>query len=152
MPLASLADRGPNSFLEVKFGDPLSEAQRLHPLGSSETSPYGWDSYRVIDIAAGAARYQWVIYEFTPDHGMQLVVARFTPDSRDQILQELHKTLGSPNRPDDSGSAEASSATWATANGATIRFDWPGRQLVLVGPHGLSLEEDVTLRGQLDDQ
>jgi len=145
-------NESPNSFLDVKFGDPLSEAQRLHPLGSNETIPHGWDSYRLTDVAAGVARYEWVIYEFTSDHGMQLVVARFTPDSRDQVLQELHKTLGSPNTSTESSSAEAPSATWTTADGARIKFDWPGRQLVLVGPYGQSLEREVALRGQLDDQ
>jgi len=150
VPLAMPSSRGPSSFLDVRFGNSLVEAQRLHPLGSVETSPYGSEAYRLTDVVAGAASYQWVIYEFTPGYGMQMAVARFNLDSSDQIFEELHKTFGNPELSNGASSADASIDTWLMANGTSVKFDGPHRQLVLVGAHGKALEADVALREQLE--
>jgi hypothetical protein len=151
VPLATPSSRGPNSFLGVNFGNSLMDAEKLHPLGSAEISPRGSEAYRLTDVVAGAASYQWVIYEFTSGHGMQLVVARFNPDSSDQIFEELHKTFGNPGLSDGASSADASIDTWLTAGGTSVKFDGPHRQLIMVGEHGKSLELDVALRAQLQN-
>ena len=151
VPLAMPSSRGPSSFLGVKFGNSLMDAEKLYPLGSAETSPYGSEAYRLTDVVAGAASYQWVIYEFTPGHGMQMAMARFNPDSSDEIFEELHKTFGNPGLSNGASSAGASIDTWLMANGTSVKFDGPHRQLVMVGAHGKSLEPDVALREQLQN-
>ena len=140
------SSRGPSSFLGVKFGNSLIDAEKLHPLGSADTSPYGSEACRLTDVVAGAASYQWVIYEFTAGHGMQMVVARFNPDSSHQTFEELHKTFGNPELSNGASSADASIDTWLMANGASVKLDGPHRQLVVVGTYGKSLEVDVALR------
>jgi len=151
IPLAMPSSRGPNSFLGVTFGDSLMDAEKLHPLGSAEISPYGSEAYRLTEVVAGPASYEWVIYEFTSGHGMQMVLARFNPDSSDQIFEELHKTFGNPELSDGAGSADASIDTWLMASGTSVKFDGPHRQLIMVGAHGKSLEVDVALRQQLQN-
>lgn len=151
VPLAMPSSRGASSFLDVEFGNSLQDVERLHPLGSVETSPYGSEAYRLTDVVAGVASYRWVIYEFAPGHGMQMVVARFDPDSGDQIFEELHKTFGNPDLSNGASSADASIDTWLTAGEASVKFDGPHHQLVMVGAHGKSLEADVALREQLQN-
>jgi hypothetical protein len=144
----ALNSSGPRSFLGVRFGTSLAQAQNLYPLGSAETSPYGADAYRLSGVGFGEANYESVAYEFTPTHGMQLVVARFSPESGDPILSELKKSLGTPV---ESGASDSprSVATWAAPNGVTVTFDGPNRWLVLIGPYGTALEPDVKLRQAL---
>jgi hypothetical protein len=150
-PLELEASRGPSSFLGVKFGRSLAEVQKLHPLGSTETSPYGADAFRLTDAVAGEAKYDSVIYEFAPRHGMQMVLVRFAPESRDLIFDGLRKTLGAPDKATATDTAEGPSATWKATNGASAEFDGPNHWFILVGPYGKPLEVDISLRSQLQD-
>ena len=53
VPLPIPSSRGPSSFLSVEFGNSLMDAEKLHPLGSTETSPFGSEAYRLTDVVAG---------------------------------------------------------------------------------------------------
>lgn len=137
--------------MSVGFGSSLSQTEMLHPLGSRETSPYGADAYTLTNAGAGAVKYESVIFEFTHDHGMQMVLARFAPGSADLLLEELHKTLGTPNSSNESATPEQSEASWDTAGGVRVNFIGPRRRLIMLGPYGKSLQSDIELRDQIGD-
>jgi hypothetical protein len=150
-PLATSANQGPSAFMGVRFGLTLAQTQQLHPTGDPETSPYGADAYRLADVSVGDAKYDSVVYEFTNNHGMQMVIAQFLAGSGDLILDDLRKTLGAPDTSSDTDSTDGPSLIWHTASGVNVQFDGPKRQLILLGPYGKSLEGDINLRNQLRD-
>jgi hypothetical protein len=135
----------------VRFGLSLAQTQQLHPTGDPQTSPYGAAAYRLADVSAGDAKYDTVVYEFTEDHGMQLVIAEFSDGSGDLILDDLRKTLGAPDASSGSDSTQGPSLIWHTVSGVNVQFDGPMRQLIMLGPDGKSLEGDISLRNQLRD-
>lgn len=140
-----------NSFMDVPFGRTLPQAEMVHPLGSRETSPYGADAYTLTNVDAGGVKYESVTYEFTSDHGMQIVLARFAPGYDGPILEQLRKTLGPPDKSDGSASGQ-NQATWNTASGVRVSLDASARRLILIGPYGKPLEPDIALREQADPQ
>ena len=138
------------SFLDVRFGDSLSQVQMLRPRGSVETSPYGADAYTLKAVDAEGVHYEFATFEFTSQQGMQLVFARFSPMSADTIFQRLRDNLGQPTTgaaPADS-SPQTAQAVWRTQDGATVRFVGAQRYLIIVGPYGKSLEPDIKLRSE----
>jgi hypothetical protein len=148
---APAGSRDVNSFMGVHFGRTLPQAEMVHPLGSRETSPYGADAYTLTNVDAGGVKYESVTYEFTSDHGMQIVLARFAPGYEGPIIEQLRKTLGPPGKSDGSGSGQ-NQTTWNTASGARVSFDASARRLILIGPYGKPLEPDIALREQAEAQ
>ena len=138
------------SFRDVRFGRPLPQTELLYPLGDPETSPYGADAYTLRNVEVDGAKYESVVFEFTHDHGMQMVFARFATGSGDAILEQLRKNLGSPVESVAGDLPDQREVTWKTASGVKISFDGPGRHLILIGPYGDSLEPDVNLRRQME--
>lgn len=136
------------SFLGVRFGATLAEVQRVFPGGIPETSPYGADAFRIANVNAGAATYKSVIYEFVEGQGMQLALARFDALSAKAVLDELQQSLGQPTRTDSRPGAPAEQALWRAPAGVSVRYDGGEGLLVIVGPHGASLEPDIKLRAQ----
>jgi hypothetical protein len=140
-----------NSFVGVRFGRTLQQVEIAHPLGSRETSPYGADAYTLTNVEAGGVKYESVTYEFTADRGMQIVLARSAPGYEDPIVQQLRKTLGPPDKSDGNGAVQ-NPVTWNTASGARVSFDRSARRLILIGPYGKSLESDIGLREQAEEE
>jgi len=140
------------SFLDVRFGDSLFRVQMLHPGGNIETSPYGADAYTLKDVDAQGVHYEFATFEFSSAHGMQLVFARFSPESADTVFKRLSDNLGAPStggEPADS-SPDTIDAAWGTSDETMVRFVGPRRYLIIVGPYGKSLEPDIKLRSEAE--
>ncbi|MGB0060054.1 hypothetical protein [Candidatus Binatus sp.] len=140
------------SFLDVRFGDSLYRVQNRFPNGSLETAPYGADTYRLENIEVDGVRYQRVKYEFTSYSGMQLVMAWFTPDSSEQVLEKLIAAIGAPTEQDSAkGSAPADTrAMWRLPHGERVVFDGPKRFVAVLGPGGGPLRQDEAENEALD--
>ncbi|MGB9383080.1 hypothetical protein [Candidatus Binatus sp.] len=140
------------SFLDVRFGDSLYRVQNRFPDGSLETAPYGADTYRLENIEVDGVRYQRVKYEFTSYSGMQLVMAWFTPDSSEQVLEKLIAAIGAPTEQDSAkGSAPADTrAMWRLPHGERVVFDGPKRFVAVLGPGGGPLRQDEAENEALD--
>jgi hypothetical protein len=132
------------SFLDVRFGDSLYRVQNRFPNGSLETAPYGADTYRLENIEVDGVRYSQVKYEFTSYSGMQLVMAWFTPDSSEKVLEKLIAAVGAPTEQDSAkGSAPADTrAMWRLPHGERVVFDGPKRFVAVLGPGGGPLRQD----------
>lgn len=139
------------SFLDVRFGDSLYRVQNRFPNGSLETAPYGADTYRLENIEVDGVRYQRVKYEFTSYSGMQLVMAWFTPDSSEQVLEKLIAAIGAPTEDSAKGSAPADTrAMWRLPHGERVVFDGPKRFVAVLGPGGGPLRQDEAENEALD--
>lgn len=138
------------SFLDVRLGDSLYQVQMLQPRGNIETSPYGADSYSLRGVDAGGVHYEFATFEFTSAHGMQLVFARFSPESAGIVFGRLRENLGPPSSGGESAdsSPETIEAVWRTSDDTVVRFVGPRRYLIIVGPYGKSLEPDIKLRSE----
>ncbi|MFZ0890250.1 MAG: hypothetical protein WA005_17560 [Candidatus Binataceae bacterium] len=140
------------SFLDVRFGDSLLQVQMLHPRGNIETSPYGADDYTLKSVDAEGVHYEFASFEFSSGHGMQLVFARFSPESAGTVFERLRDNLGAPStggEPADS-SPQTTDAAWRTSDETVVRFVGPRRYLIIVGPYGKSLEPDIKLRSEAE--
>ncbi|HYL57832.1 MAG TPA: hypothetical protein VEU51_03100 [Candidatus Acidoferrales bacterium] len=136
------------SFLDVRFGDSLYRVQTRFPSGVMQTAPSGADIYRIDKIEVDSIHYTQVDYEFTSQMGMQLVVARFTPESAGQVLAKLVQAVGPPTQqtnPNGSDPAGAR-ASWQLAHGERVIFDGPRRFVAVIGPGGGSLKLDIEVR------
>lgn len=140
------------SFLDVRFGDSFYRVQNRFPSGVMETAPYGADTYRINNIEVDSIRYEQVKYEFTTYSGMQLVMARFTPDSSGKVLQKLIQAVGPPSEQNSSkGSAPADTqAFWQLPHGERVVFDGPKRFVAMLGPGGGPLKQDAIENEALD--
>ena len=140
------------SFLDVRFGDSLYRVQNRFPNGSLETAPYGADTYRLENIEVDGVRYSQVKYEFTTYSGMQLVMAWFTPDSSEQVLEKLIAAVGPPTEQDSAkGSAPADTrALWRLPHGERVVFDGPKRFVAVLGPGGGPLKQDEAENEAID--
>ena len=140
------------SFLDVRFGDSLYRVQNRFPNGSLETAPYGADTYRLENIEVDGVRYSRVKYEFTSYSGMQLVMAWFTPDSSEQVLEKLIAAIGAPTEQDSAkGSAPADTrAMWRLPHGERVVFDGPKRFVAVLGPGGGPLKQDEAENEAID--
>jgi len=136
------------SFLGVRFGEMYDEVQRRYPEGASETSPYGAPAYKLSDVRAGSIEYRVVIYEFTEDSGMQLVVAHFTSSSTGDVYQQFKNALGEPSSSGGTNTADPTTVTasWNLAPGDTVTFNGPAHSLVMLGAKGEALKQDIELR------
>ncbi len=134
-------------FLGVKFGEKFEDVERRYPEGAPETSPYGAPAYKLTNISAGSIEYRTVIYEFSEDDGMQLVIAHFTPSSTGEVYQQLKSALGEPSSSGGTSAADPSTvaAAWQAAAG-TVTFNGPASSLVMLGAGGHALEQDIELR------
>lgn len=126
----------------------MADAQRVFPGGIAETSPYGAEAFRVTNANAGAATYKTVVYEFAPGQGMQLALAHFDSLSAKAVFDGLQQSLGQPTRTDGQSGSPSDQAVWRTPAGVSVRYDGDKGLLVIVGPHGASLEPDIKLRAQ----
>ena len=136
------------SFLDVRFGDSLNRVQTRFQSGVMQTSPSGADIYRIDNIEVDSIRYVQVDYEFTSQMGMQLVIARFTPDSAGKVLEELVQAVGPPSKQSNpTGSDPANArASWDLVHGERVIFDGPKRFVAVIGPGGGSLKVDLAVR------
>jgi hypothetical protein len=141
------------SFLDVRFGDSLYRVQNRFPSGTMQTAPYGADTYRISNIEVDSIRYEQVKYEFTSYSGMQLVMAWFTPDSGEKVLQKLVQAVGPPTEQNSSrGSTPADiQAFWQLPHGERVIYDGPKRFVAVLGPGGGPLRQDATENEALDN-
>ena len=140
------------SFLDVRFGDSMYRVQNRFPNGSIETAPYGADTYRLNNIEVDSIRYQQIKYEFTTYSGMQLVMAWFTADSSEKVLEKLIKAIGAPTEQNSAkGSAPADTqAVWRLPHGQRVVYDGPKRFVAVLGPGGGPLKQDAIENETLD--
>lgn len=145
-----LAPRGAprlNSFLGVRLGDTPADVEQRHPAGAVETSPTGALTYRIDGLRAGSIEYQSVFYEFAKGSGMQLVMARFAPESAGPLYDALKQALGKPSSLSGGEAGPAGlEAVWDPDGSERVAFSGPLRRLTIVGPRGAPLEEDIRMR------
>jgi hypothetical protein len=136
------------SFLDIHFGAQLVEVQERYPMGAVETSPYGAEAYRIERLRSEQLHYDTVIYEFTVHTGMQLAIATFAPDSTGGVFDELSKALGAPTAQKQLGASgtDGVEATWELPHGERVTFDGPNRRIVMLGPAGSPLKQDIAIR------
>jgi len=142
------------SFLGVRFGERLSSVRLRYAAGRVETSPYGAEAYRLSGVAADSVRYETVIYEFTEEGGMQLVMAKFSASSTEAVFRQLHRALGAANSVKPRGGAsdpQAVLAWWQLGGGGQVRFSGRRRVVVMLGPEGAALTHDIELRTAAGD-
>ncbi len=148
LPLTPPGEPRLKSFLGVSLGEPLADVELRYRDGSLETSPTGEQTYRIDGVRAGSIEYQTVRYEFVDGSGMQLVLARFAPESAGPVYDALKQALGKPSSlsgPETLGPAKLK-AVWERAGSEQVSFSGPLRRLAIVGPWGAILKEDIRMR------
>lgn len=140
------------SFLGVKFGEKLYRVQMELPDGSVETSPYGAECYRVEHVQAGAVRYESVLFEFTDNTGMQLLIGRFAPSSGAEVRSQLERALGQPNSvaPSKGHLPEETDVSRELPHNEQVIFKGLEHRVVVIGPAGGPLKPDLDLRTASD--
>lgn len=136
------------SFLGVRFGESLLDVQRRYPAGIAQTSPGGAPAYEIENASAGAIKYESVTYEFTAGGGMQLVLARFNPTWAADVYRQLEQSMGKPSKSNGVAADDASKlqASWQVPAGESVTFSGPAHSIVILGPSGESLQDDIRLR------
>ncbi|HYB91445.1 MAG TPA: hypothetical protein VEC38_10400 [Candidatus Binataceae bacterium] len=136
------------SFLGVRFGESLARVEREHPGGAIDTSPYGADLYRIENVQADSAGYESVDYEFTKNLGMQAAIATFSHTASGDVLRSMEAALGAPGvlRPRSAAGPDTLEASWEMPHGAKAMFLGPARKVVMLGPAGSSLRNDIALQ------
>lgn len=140
------------SFLGLPFGTDLTQARQQYRNGLVRTSPLGFTCYEVKDLSGQGIQYPAVLYEFTPEDGMQMVLARFTPDSSALVFARLKRLLGAPSRQLAADSADdvPRLALWSSPEGGQVRFDGVRRLLIVRNQASKALSQDLALRFQND--
>ncbi|MGH7934667.1 MAG: hypothetical protein ACREQN_16110 [Candidatus Binataceae bacterium] len=144
------SDGGFDSFHGVSFGDSYYDVRTRFPGAQPQTSPYGAEALLLSNIGDAGVHYDSVVYEFTYRGGMQLVMARFSASSTATLYNELLQAFG---RPGEGGATASmppckSHLQWQFRGGETVSFNGPERRLILLGPGGKPLKQDVELREQ----
>ncbi|HLH76012.1 MAG TPA: hypothetical protein VKV28_04310 [Candidatus Binataceae bacterium] len=140
------------SFLGLPFGADLAQARQRYPSGMVRTSPMGFTCYQVRGLSGQGIQYPTVLYEFTPQDGMQMVLASFTADSSALVFTRLKKILGSPSR--ELGGSGADDvprlALWPNRDGGQVRFDGRRQLLIVRNQASKALAQDLSLRLEND--
>jgi hypothetical protein len=145
----NLFGAGPHmgSFLGVSFGDLRSDVMMKFPTARPETSPYGAETIRLTNVRTSSVMYRYVLFEFLwRGGGMQLVIAGFEPIYANALLGDLQAQLGGPNQVAAAASDRRAELRWLLDNGTQVTFDRAEGVLVIVGPRGKVLEDDVAAR------
>ncbi len=139
--------RALTSFLGVKFGDSLEHVQRTMPKGEVKSAPYGAEAYSIENYEVDSIVWEHVIFEFTEQTGMQLVIARYSASSSVSVFEMLQKAFGTPTRTHQGPGTTPQSlnAMWQLPHGERISFDGPNRLVAVVGPAGGPLRQDIEL-------
>lgn len=140
------------SFLGLPFSADLAQARQRYPNGLVRTSPLGFTCYQVNELSGQGIHYPVVLYEFTPQDGMQMVLARFTPDSSALVFARLKRVLGAPSRQLGADSADdvPRLALWSSPGGGQVRFDGARQLLIVRNQASKALSQDLVLRFQND--
>lgn len=150
-PLSGEHNLGP--FIGVNFGDLSTDVSARYPQAVPETSPYGAETLRLSDVKSGAVTYKTVLFEFLwRGGGMQLVMAKFEPAYAPAILADLTRRIGPPALPESTGNPTASEALWRLADGTSISFNSSRGRLVMVGPSGKILADDIRMREEKGEE
>src|SRR5262249_20718362 len=89
-----------------------------------------------------------VVYEFTEEGGMQMVIAHYAPSSAAEVFHQIVQSLGQPTSgavPDDADLAHVE-ASWTLPGGGAVTFSGRNRRLTIMGPRGDTLRPDIRLR------
>lgn len=136
----------------VSFGDQSSDVVARYPQAVPETSPFGAETLRLNDVKSAAVVYKTVLFEFLwHGGGMQLVMVKFDPVYASPILKDLTRVAGAPAMPSSAGVRAAPQAQWSLANGTSVSFSPLGR-LVIVGPSGKILSDDIRMREEKGEE
>ncbi|HTW88970.1 MAG TPA: hypothetical protein VMD75_13290 [Candidatus Binataceae bacterium] len=150
-PLSSGHNLGP--FMGVNFGDLSTDVSARYPQAVAETSPYGAETLRLSDVKSGAVIYKTVLFEFLwHGGGMQLVMVKFEPVYAAAILDDLTHRIGPPALPESMGTSATPEAQWRLADGTSISFNSSLGRLVIVGPSGKILADDIRMREQKGEE
>lgn len=139
------APEGIDSFAGVDFGDSYHDVQVRYPSGEPQTSPFGAQAYRLAHVEYDGVPFQSVIYEFVHGSGMQLVMARFAGRHSAVLYRSLRKQLGPPEMASASSNPADKSSGWRLDDGTMISFDGHDGWLVILGPKGDVLRQDIKL-------
>ncbi|MGH7949055.1 MAG: hypothetical protein ACREQF_07525 [Candidatus Binataceae bacterium] len=146
---------GPNltSFIGVRFGESMVRVQLRYRGGEIETSPNGADAYRLRGVTVGSIKYEMVLFEFSSEAGMQLAFAKFAPASSDEVLAHLKLTFGEPDivRQGQAPGSQNLEVVWELPRGERISFNGMQRVVVLLGPGGAGLRQDIRPRLESPD-
>jgi hypothetical protein len=149
-PLSSGPQLG--SFIGVSFGDPSSDVIARYPQAMPETSPFGAAALRLKDVKSGAVVYKTVLFEFLwHGGGMQLVMAKFEPKYAVPIFNELTQRIGAPTL-SKSADARTPRAQWSLTDGTSVSFNGTLGRLVIVGPNGKILSDDIRMREERGEE
>lgn len=141
------------SFMGVSFGDLSTDIGARYPQAVPETSPYGAETLRLSDVKSGAVTYRTVLFEFLwHGGGMQLVMVKFDPVYAAPILDDLTRSIGQPAPQEPAGARAAPDAQWRLADGTSISFNSSLGRLVMVGPSGKILADDIRMREEKGEE
>ena len=147
--------RGPHlgSFMGVSFGDQLSDVAARFPQAVPETSPFGAETLRLSDVRSGNVTYKTVVFEFLwHGGGMQLVMARFAPSYGTGIAADFTQRLGTPGLSESTGPHHGVEAQWHLPDGTNISLNTAIGRLVIVGPSGKILSDDIRMREEKGEE
>ena len=147
--------RGPHlgSFMGVSFGDQSTDVAARFPQAVPETSPFGAETLRLSDVKSGSVTYKTVVFEFLwHGGGMQLVMVRFAPSYGTAIAGDLTQRLGTPRLTESAGPHPTPEAQWHLADGTNISLNSSMGRLVIVGPSGKILTDDIRMREEKGEE
>jgi hypothetical protein len=141
------------SFMGVSFGDLSTDVGARYPQAVPETSPYGAETLRLGDVKSGSVVYKTVLFEFLwHGGGMQLVMVKFDPIYASPILDDLTRRIGPPALSQSAGARTAPEAQWRLTDGTSISFNSSLGRLVIVGPSGKILADDIRMREEKGEE
>jgi hypothetical protein len=141
------------SFLGVTFGEPSSDVTARYPEAVAESSPFGADTLRLSDVKSGGVVYKTVLFEFLwHGGGMQLVMVKFDPVYAAPILSDLTGRIGPPAPAASTDSRLAPEVQWRLADGTSISLNRSQGRLIIVGPSGKILTDDVRMREEKGEE
>jgi len=149
-PLSSGPQLG--SFIGVNFGDPSPEVIARYPQALPETSPFGAEALRLKNVKSGTVVYKTVLFEFLwHGGGMQLAMAKFDPKYAAPVFKDLTQRIGPPTL-SKAADARTPRAQWSLADGTSISFNGTLGRLVIVGPNGKLLSDDIRMREEKGEE
>jgi hypothetical protein len=141
------------SFLGVSFGDLSPDVSARFPKAVPETSPFGAETLRLSNVRSDGVVYKTVLFEFLwHGGGMQLVMAKFDPVYAAPALGDLTRRIGPPTLSKETSPGSTPDKQWRLPDGTSISFNASLGRLVIVGPAGKILSDDIKMREEKGEE